>query len=144
LISALDVDLMTPEALLFQTGYLTIHKPSQTLSGKRTFTLVNGCRNQEVEHSLNASLLAAYTGDAARVEAHQQRLDDLLANNDLMAMRDLFQSFFASIPHQWYTNNTIAQYEGFYASVFYSYFAALGVDTRVEVVGSRVHFGAHV
>jgi hypothetical protein len=130
LISALDVDLMTPEALLFQTGYLTIHKTRLTLAGNITYTL--GYPNQEVEQSLNASLLAAYTGNAGRAEANRLRLEDLLANNDLMALRDLFQSFFASIPHQWYTNNEIAQYEGFYASVFYSYFAALGLDTQVE------------
>jgi Predicted AAA-ATPase/PD-(D/E)XK nuclease superfamily len=130
LISALDVDLMTPEALLFQTGYLTIHQTKLSLSGKSTFTL--GYPNQEVEQSLNASLLANWTGDAGRAEALRERLEDLLISNDLMAMRELFQSFFASIPHQWYTNNNIDQYEGFYASVFYSYFAALGLDTRVE------------
>jgi len=45
----------------------------------------------------------------------------------------LFQNgFFASIPHQWYTNNPIGQYEGYYASVFYAFFASLGLDVRVE------------
>ena len=44
----------------------------------------------------------------------------------------LFASFFASIPYEWYTNNDIASYEGFYASVFYSYFAGLGLDVTVE------------
>ena len=38
----------------------------------------------------------------------------------------------ASIPYEWYTNNDIASYEGFYASVFYSYFAGLGLDVVVE------------
>ena len=33
---------------------------------------------------------------------------------------------------EWYTNNDIANYEGYYASVFYSYFAALGLDIVVE------------
>ena len=33
---------------------------------------------------------------------------------------------------KWYTNNDIADHEGFYASVFYSYFAALGYDVTVE------------
>ena len=45
--------------------------------------------------------------------------------------------FFASIPYQWYTNNHIADYEGFYASVFYSYFAALGYDIAVEESSSH-------
>jgi hypothetical protein len=35
---------------------------------------------------------------------------------------------FDAIPHQWHDNNPIARYEGYYASVFYSHMAALGLD----------------
>ena len=41
-------------------------------------------------------------------------------------------AFYASIPYECYTNNDIANNEGFYASVFYSYFAAPGLDVAVE------------
>ena len=44
---------------------------------------------------------------------------------------------FASIPHDWYRNNPIAQYEGYYASVFYSHFAALGLEVRLEDVTNK-------
>ncbi|MEY4978631.1 MAG: hypothetical protein RLZZ352_901, partial [Pseudomonadota bacterium] len=37
-----------------------------------------------------------------------------------------------SIPHDWYRNSPIAQFEGYYASIFYSHFAALGLDIRLE------------
>ena len=37
-------------------------------------------------------------------------------------METLFHAFFASILYEWYTNNDIAKFEGYYASVFYSYF----------------------
>ena len=50
------------------------------------------------------------------------------AGNDFTGLAALVESFFASIPYEWYTNNDIASYEGFYASVFYSYFAGLGLD----------------
>jgi hypothetical protein len=130
LISTFDVGAITPEALLFQAGYLTIHQETQTVSGNWRYTL--GYPNREVEVSLNNSLLAAYTPDASASEQHRFRLEDLLIANDIAALRELFQSFFASIPHQWYDNNPIARYEGYYASVFYSYFAALGFDCRVE------------
>ena len=43
----------------------------------------------------------------------------------------------AGIPYQWHTRNNIADYEGYYASVFYSCFQALGLDVRVEDSGSR-------
>ena len=57
---------------------------------------------------------------------------DLLEANDFAGLETLFHAFFASIPYEWYVNNDIARYEGYYASVFYSYFAALGLDIAVE------------
>jgi hypothetical protein len=42
-------------------------------------------------------------------------------------VRSHFERLYASIPHDWYRHNPIAQYEGYYASVFYSHLAALGL-----------------
>ena len=70
--------------------------------------------------------------DAITPAVAGMRLEELLVANDVAGLRGLFQSFFAGIPYQWFTNNQIANYEGYYASVFYSYFAALGFDCRVE------------
>jgi len=33
-------------------------------------------------------------------------------------LEQAFISFFAGIPHQWYVKNSIAEYEGYYCSVF--------------------------
>jgi hypothetical protein len=44
----------------------------------------------------------------------------------------LFHAFYASIPHDWYRKNKLSNFEGYYASIFYSYFAALGLDIRLE------------
>ncbi|MBS1224985.1 MAG: hypothetical protein H6R24_1663, partial [Proteobacteria bacterium] len=63
---------------------------------------------------------------------NRKTLYQLLQANDLVGLKDLFQAFFATIPHQWYDNNPISRYEGYYASVFYSYFAALGLDIVLE------------
>jgi hypothetical protein len=130
LLSSLDVGQITPEALLFQSGYLTIREARQLDSGTWQYTL--GYPNREVEAGLNVRLLAEYTDNGRKSSEHRFQLEKLLKNNDIGAMRALFQSFFASIPHHWYSNNPIAQFEGYYASVFYSYFAALGFDVRVE------------
>jgi hypothetical protein len=130
LISSFDVNQITPEALLFQTGYLTIREARQLPSGPWVYTL--GYPNLEVEISLNSHLLAAYTGDMRKSNQHRLTLERLLSSNDVPALEALFQAFFASIPYQWYTNNPIADYEGFYASVFYSYFAAQGFDIVLE------------
>jgi Predicted AAA-ATPase/PD-(D/E)XK nuclease superfamily len=130
LISRFDVAQITTEALLFQCGYLTIVGKEILVSGMVRYTL--GYPNLEVEIALNTSLLNAYTNDASTSDQLRTRLYDLLQAHDVPALREVFHSFFASIPYNWYVNNPIAQYEGFYASVFYSYFAAQGFELRVE------------
>ena len=129
LLSTFDVDDMPTEALLFQTGYLTITR-AEPRGGEMFYRL--GYPNREVSQSLNRSLLNRMSGDASMRSAHSARLYDLLLVNDFDGLAELFHAFFAGIPHQWYTNNDIAHYEGFYASVFYSYFAGLGLDVTVE------------
>ena len=42
----------------------------------------------------------------------------------------MLKAFFAGIPYQWHVRNDIADYEGYYASVFYALFAASGLDVR--------------
>ena len=129
LLSTFDVDTMQPEALLFQAGYLTIGQV-RAIPGRMEFTLKYP--NLEVEASLNDSLLKRYMGDAAASEAQISRLWCVLQAGDVAALRELFHAFFASIPNDWYRNSPIAQFEGYWASVFYSHFAALGLDIRVE------------
>ena len=128
-LSAFDVDHIATEALLFQTGYLTIRR-TELRGGEIYYRL--GYPNREVQQSLNKSLLNHLTGNLARRAEHSARLYDLLLVNDFDSLKTLFEAFFASIPYQWHTNNEIANYEGYYASVFYSYFASLGLAITVE------------
>ena len=129
LLSAFDVDHIATEALLFQTGYLTIRR-AESRGGEMFYRL--GYPNREVQQSLNKSLLSHLTGNPSRRVEHSARLYDLLLVNDFDGLETLFEAFFASIPYQWHTNNEIANYEGYYASVFYSYFASLGLTITVE------------
>ena len=129
LLSTFDVDDIATEALLFQTGYLTI-TDAEDLGGEQVYRL--GYPNREVKQSLNRSLLRYLVQDSTRQMANSTRLYRLLKANDFDGLQTLFHAFFASIPYEWYTNNDIANYEGYYASVFYSYFASLGLDIRVE------------
>ncbi len=124
-IGTFDIDQIPPEALLFQMGYLTIQHCEQSLGGRWRYTL--GYPNRDRAVGLNASLLTVYTGDFGKTCQNSLWLEKLLLANDVDGLRDLFQSFFASIP-----SIPITQCEGYYASVFYSYFAALGFEVRVE------------
>ena len=160
LLSAFDVGGRTAaehigtEALLFQTGYLTI-TGQEELGGRTLYRL--GYPNREVRQSLNEHLLQQLVQDVQQQIANSMRLERLLVAHDCAGLKELFQAFFASIPYEWYAarrcrraNNDIANYEGYYASVFYSYFAALGYDIAVEESSSHgrldmaVRTGGHV
>ncbi|WPL11594.1 ATP-binding protein [Thiorhodovibrio litoralis] len=129
LLSAFDVGHISTEALLWQTGYLTIDS-QEFVFGEYRYRL--RYPNREVYQSLNNSLLRAWTADGQTTLANKTRLGDLLLANDFDGLKDLITAFFASIPHDWYRNNPISQYEGYYASVFYAYFASLGLDLTPE------------
>ena len=153
LLSAFDVggraaaEHISTEALLFQTGYLTI-TAEERLGGAALYRL--GYPNRAVRESLNRVLLRHLVQDAGQQTANSIRLARLLEAHDCAGLKDLFHAFFASIPYQWYTNNDSADFEGFYASVFYSYFAALGYEISVEESSSHgrldmaVRTGGHV
>jgi len=131
LLSTFDVDIIPPEALMFQAGYLTIDSVWK-IPGRQEFTLKYP--NKEVQASLNDSLLKHWVGGLSIPGRQISQLYRLLLANDLPALKDLFHAFFASIPNDWYRNSPIAQYEGYCASIFYSHFAALGLDIRLEDV----------
>jgi len=124
-----ELENLELETLLFQTGYLTI-KEIRTYGSRRTYIM--SYPNLEVEMSLNDSLLSYCSIGLSRKEKNVINLYKLLEKNDLESMQTLFHSFFASVPSDWFRKNNIAEYEGFYASVFYAYFAALGLNVRTE------------
>jgi hypothetical protein len=129
LLGRFDVDDIAIEALLFQTGYLTIGETID-IPGRRQYVL--RYPNLEVQTSLNTYLGGALVHDAQTQNRLTVRLYQLLLANDFAGLRQLFHTFFAGIPHDWYRNNTIARYEGYYTSVFYTYFAGLGMEVIPE------------
>jgi hypothetical protein len=85
-----------------------------------------------VEAALNETLLSAFGPEPRPAVQARHRLENALFDGELAEVQAAIHALFASIPHDWYRNNPLAQYEGYYASVFYSHLAALGMDTRVE------------
>ena len=132
-LAAFDIRHARTEALLFQTGYLTILGEEQGAAG---YLYRLGYPNREVRSALNLALLTAMAPDiSATTEC--SRLQQLLARHDFAGVERLFRSFFASVPHQWYANNDIARYEGYYSAVFYSHFAGAGLDVVAEESSSH-------
>ena len=129
LLGRFDVGNIGTEALLFQTGYLTIVGEEASV-GRPRYRL--GYPNREVRQSLNEVLLSAMTPDEAQRAAPSGQLAVLLDRGDLAGVEVLLRALFASIPYEWHTKNPIARYEGYYASVFYSCFAAAGLPVTAE------------
>ncbi|MBS9779369.1 MAG: ATP-binding protein [Moraxellaceae bacterium] len=130
-LSKFDIDEMNPIAILFQAGYLTIDKIFEYSMGIR-YTLKYP--NIEVQQSLNAVLLNKYLGQDYNLSTQQFNLYQYLKEENFDKVKQLFHSFYASIPYQWYTsrNENIADYEGHYASVFYSFLTGLGTRVHCE------------
>ena len=131
LLSAFDVDHIGTEALLWQTGYLTIVDAEEDEEGEEIFRL--GYPNLEVRRSLNRHLLARMTGRRDDPGAAFWRgIVRVLRTGDSAGVESELRALFAGIPHEWHTRSDIARYEGYYASVFYAFLHGTGLDVRAE------------
>ena len=134
LISKFDVDTISAEALLFQTGYLTITGERQ--EGHRIVYRLN-YPNREVELSLNDELLA-YLSPNNRIPVEDGKtLRDLLEANDFDGFAKTLQAYLASIPYRWHITGDLARYEAWYTCLLHMCFRAIGVDVRSEEASSR-------
>jgi hypothetical protein len=146
LLGRFDVDDIATEGLLFQTGYLTVKAIEEPMLGYRLITL--GFPNLEVEASLNQALLPVLGVENGPRE--RKTLFTHLRAHDLDGLETHLKALYAGLPHDWYRNNPIARHEGHYASVFYSHFAALGLNVTVEdashtgKVDMSVDFDGHI
>ena len=134
LVSKFDVGDIGIEALLFQTGYLTI--ADEQKEGFRTFYRLD-YPNLEVRLSLNDQLLG-YLGKTGKEPLDQGReLRALLEANDFEGFAEQLRSYLSSIPYQWHATGDLARYEAWYASLLHMCFRAIGVDVRVEDASSH-------
>jgi PAS domain-containing protein len=134
--STFDIDRLRLEALLFQTGYLTISDVSQ---GVYRFDYPN----QEVRTSFAKSLLYAVAEDIQSGASSQVlQLARHLQREDLAAFFDAMTAIFASIP---YTLSSQRD-EAYFHTIFYLALTASGADATSELLTNRgridlaVHF----
>lgn len=127
-LSSFDIDRISPTVILFQTGYLTI-KNTQWIGGQLNFIL--SYPNFEVKVSLN-NALTEIAAPASQRERTKNQIIDCLQGTDLTQLQAIFKAHFSSIPHDWFRKNVMAEFEGFYASIVYSFFCALGYQVIAE------------
>ncbi len=129
IIGSFDIEYIELETLLFQTGYLTIKdiiKSGPITSYRLSYP------NLEVRSSLTDYILEYFVQKISAKEKNRLEVYRVINRNDIEGLKDIFFSFFASIPHDWYRKNQLSGYEGYYASIFYCYFTALGLEVKAE------------
>ncbi len=122
-----DIDMIQLEVLLFQTGYLTIKKAYR--EGHLDLYELS-IPNKEVQIGLNEYLSRMFFAPGENNLKQKTQLSRTiyrsLYNKNPAILEDSFKAFFESVPHDWYRKNDIANYEGYYNCVFYTFFTALG------------------
>ncbi len=134
LVSTFEIDVIDVEALLFQTGYLTI--TDEQSDGFDTLYQLD-YPNQEVRISLNRGLLQ-YLGKTVTEATGQGRdLCTLLETNDFAGFAETLKAYLSSIPYQWHMTGNLARYEAWYAGLLHLCFRAIGVEVRAEEASSH-------
>jgi hypothetical protein len=134
-LSSFEVENIALEVILFQTGYLTI-KRVKKMGVREKYEL--SFPNIEVRYSFAEQILNYLVPHDLTTISHQQNyLYEAFESLDLNKLESQIKSIFAAIPYNNFSGSKLYEYEGYYASVLYSYFASLGVDIIAEDVTNR-------
>jgi hypothetical protein len=133
--SSYEVDDLNPEALLFQTGYLTIkgYDPEP-----RLFRL--SYPNFEVKNAFIRYLLSAFSqANISKTGGYLWQLLTTLRVGDMNRFFEVLQIFFAGIPY-----DIQIKAERYYQTIFYLIFRLIGLQIGVEVRTSKGRIDAVV
>ncbi|KKI99022.1 ATP-binding protein [Prochlorothrix hollandica] len=147
ILDSFDIESINPIALLFQTGYLTIEKRFRAIN-QQLFKL--RVPNLEVKTALQSQLISGYTALVNEKLILQRQLYHCLWTGDVDNLVSILKRLFAAIPWRNFTHNNLAQFEGYYASVLYAFFASLDAQIIPEDITNQgqadltVMLGQHI
>ncbi len=125
ILNSFDIEELDLKTVMFQSGYLTIKRKFKR---RKKIKYILTYPNLETKMSFNDYLLSYLTRNSTKKGEIQSSLIDILEESNLNQLEITIKSLFASIAYNNFTNNYIENYEGFYASVIYAYFAGAGFD----------------
>jgi len=134
LLSSFEIDRIEPVTLLFQTGYLTIKETFVEMS-RLLFRLK--FPNFEVKTSFHEYLISGYTDLTQARLQYERSTYDALMRADLPQFEKTIRRLFAAIPYRNFTNNNLPDFEGYYASVLYAFFAAINCEIIAEDITNQ-------
>ena len=126
------IEQIEATTVLFQSGYLTIAAVDDSDPGAVTYELV--CPNYSVRSALQNNLFRHYTGSID--DSFRNNISRALRHADLDSVESELKRLFASIAADNYRRNDIARFEGYYASVIYSFFVGMGLRVVAEDVAN--------
>ena len=132
ILNSCPIDRLEAITVLFQSGYLTIDSVDRSDPYAITYKLV--CPNHSVRSALQNSLFKHYI-DSGNNPYHSI-VSRALRAADLDTIESELTRLFASIAADNYRRNDIARFEGYYASVVYSFFAGMGLTVIAEDVSN--------
>ena len=132
ILDSCPIDQIETTTVLFQSGYLTIDSVDRSDQYAVTYKLV--CPNHSVRSALQNNLFKYYIG--SRVNKHHKAMAQALRHADLDSIESELKRLFASIAADNYRKNNIARFEGYYASVIYSFFVGMGLRVIAEDVAN--------
>ena len=125
ILNSFDINRLNLETIMFQSGYLTI---KEEIIKRNRIEYVLTYPNFETKMSFNDYLISYFVEDYQKKNRVKNGLIDMLEIADLESFEQVIKSLFTSIAYNNFSKNYIQNYEGFYASVFYAYFAGAGFD----------------
>ena len=132
ILDSCTIEQLETVTVLFQSGYLTIDSVDDSNPLAISYKLV--CPNYSVRAALQNNLFKQYTSN--RDASFRSNTYRAMINTDLEAIESELKRLFASIAADNYRRNNIAHFEGYYASVLYSFFAGMGITVIPEDVGN--------
>ena len=135
ILSKFDVDDISAEALMFQSGYLTITGGEERARGGYEYRLYYP--NYEVQLCINEGYLNYLWGPHKNAPRQVEEVWQLMVANDFDEVEQTLQVIYSGIPHEWQNTGNMAHYEGWYASILLMCLRFSDGELRAEESSSR-------
>ena len=133
ILESFEVERINPVTLLFQSGYLTIER---TFTRRQRSMFALKIPNMEVRLALHDQFINAYAGLVDEKGALQDTLYESMQRGDVASIVVALKRLFAGIPWRNFTNNDLADFEGYYASVIYAFLSSLNARVIPEDISN--------
>ncbi len=128
-LDAFDIEHIDLTALLWQTGYLTFDKK---LGDESDVFYKMKVPNLEVQRSMNHLFFNYLSNIQHQTSTLAYTAKIALVETDMEKLKQALTSVFSAISHHNYTNNPMANYEGYYASIVFTFLSSLSYSVIAE------------